>query len=104
MHNSPTKAVVLMNLSAFFSGMVFYAPVATLYRQSRGITVWQMSIIEAVSLVLMMALELPWGYVADRIGYKRTLSLSFLFLFVSKIVFFGQTASPSSLSNVFCLQ
>ena len=89
MHNSPTKAVVLMNLSAFFSGMVFYAPVATLYRQNRGITVWQMSIIESITLVLMMALELPWGYVADRIGYKRTLSLSFLFLFVSKIVFFG---------------
>lgn len=89
MHNSPTKAVVLMSLSAFFSGMVFYAPLATLYRQHRGITVWQMSIIESVSLALMMALELPWGYIADRIGYRRTLILSFSFLFVSKIVFFG---------------
>ncbi len=89
MHISHTKAVVLMNLSAFFSGMVFYAPVATLYRQSRGITIWQMSIIEAVSLALMMALELPWGYISDRIGYRRTLVLSFSFLFVSKIVFFG---------------
>ncbi len=36
-----------------------------------------------------LALVLSWGYVADRIGYKRTLSLSFFFLFVSKIVFFG---------------
>ena len=35
-----------------------------------------------------LALVLSWGYVADRIGYKRTLSLSFHFLFVSKIVFF----------------
>ncbi|HKM08350.1 MAG TPA: MFS transporter [Sphaerochaeta sp.] len=89
MQNANKKAVVLMNLSAFFSGMVFYAPVATLYRQNRGITIWQMSIIEAVSLALMMALELPWGYISDRIGYRRTLIISFSFLFVSKIVFFG---------------
>ncbi len=89
MHNANKKAVVLMNLSAFFSGMVFYAPVATLYRQNRGITLWQMSIIEAVNLALVMALELPWGYIADRIGYRRTLVLSFSFLFVSKVVFFG---------------
>lgn len=89
MHISHTKVVVLMNFSAFFSGMVFYAPVATLYRQSRGISIWQMSIIEAVSLALMMALELPWGYISDRIGYRRTLVLSFSFLLVSKIVFFG---------------
>lgn len=89
MQNTNTKAVVLMNLSAFFSGMVFYAPVATLYRQDRGISVWQMSSIEAFSLALMMALELPWGYIADRIGYRRTLIISFAFLFISKIVFFG---------------
>lgn len=89
MQNTTHKAVVLMNLSAFFSGMVFYAPVATLYRQSRGISVWQMSLIEALSLALMMALEIPWGYVADRIGYRRTLVFSFLVLFISKIVFFA---------------
>ena len=35
------------------------------------------------------ALELPWGYISDRIGYRRTLVLSFSFLLVSKIVFFG---------------
>ncbi len=89
MQNATTKALVLMNLSAFFSGMVFYVPVATLYRQNRGITLWQMSSIEAVSLALVMVLELPWGYIADRIGYRRTLVLSFSFLFISKIVFFA---------------
>ncbi|MDY0287687.1 MAG: MFS transporter [Sphaerochaeta sp.] len=91
MHNANKRALVLMNLSAFFSGMVFYAPIATLYRQNRGISVWQMSVIEAISLVLMMALELPWGYIADRIGYRRTLMVSFSLLFISKIVFFGAT-------------
>ncbi|MBI9094611.1 MAG: MFS transporter [Sphaerochaeta sp.] len=94
MYNQNKKAVVLMNFSAFFSGMVFYAPVATIYRQNRGISIWQMSIIEAVSLALMMALELPWGYIADRIGYKHTLVFSFSFLFISKIVFFKANTFP----------
>lgn len=94
MHNPTARAQVFMNLSAFFSGMVFYAPVETLYRQDRGITIWQMSIIGAVSLFLMMALEILWGYVADRIGYRRTLAVSFSLLFISKIAFFCATGFP----------
>jgi MFS family permease len=78
-----------MNLSAFFSGMVFYAPVATLYRQARGLDLAQIALIEAICLSLTMALEIPWGYIADRIGYRVTLVLSFFLLFVSKIVFFN---------------
>lgn len=78
-----------MNFSAFFSGMVFYAPVATLYRQARGLDLAQIALIEAICLSLTMALEIPWGYVADRIGYRLTLVISFFLLFVSKIVFFN---------------
>jgi len=77
----------LLCLSAFFSGLVFYAPIATYYREARGIGIWQISLIESVSLLLSVALEVPWGYVADRIGLKKTLSISFFVLFVSKIVF-----------------
>lgn len=83
------RALVLMNLSAFLSGMVFYAPVATLYRQTRGLDLAQIALIEAISLALSLALELPWGYLADRIGYRLTLIISFFFLFISKVVFFS---------------
>ncbi|WP_320127726.1 MFS transporter [uncultured Sphaerochaeta sp.] len=89
MNNTSRRALVLMNLSAFCSGMVFYAPVATLYRQTRGLDLAQIALIEAISLALTLALELPWGHLADRIGYRLTLVISFFFLFISKIVFFS---------------
>lgn len=89
MNTTSKRALVLMNLSAFLSGMVFYAPVATLYRQTRGLDLAQIAIIEGICLSLSLALELPWGYLADRIGYRMTLIISFFFLFISKVVFFS---------------
>lgn len=68
-------------------GMVFYAPVATLYRQAHGISILQITIIESISLVLCLLLEFPWGIIADRIGYRRTLLFCCLLYFLSKIVF-----------------
>ncbi|AEV30451.1 arabinose efflux permease family protein [Sphaerochaeta pleomorpha str. Grapes] len=94
MHIVSKRALVLMNFSAFFSGMVFYAPVATLYRQARGLDLAQIALIEAICLSLTMALEIPWGYIADRIGHRLTLVLSFFLLFVSKIVFFNAYSFP----------
>ena len=68
-------------------GMVFYAPVATLYRQAAGLGIFHITLIESISLALAIFLEIPWGWLADRIGYRKTmLSCCFLY-FVSKIVF-----------------
>ncbi|MBC3938486.1 MFS transporter [Anaerotruncus massiliensis (ex Liu et al. 2021)] len=67
--------------------MVFYGPIATLYRQARGVSVFQITLIESISLACLIALEIPWGYVADRIGYRRTLAACNVLYFLSKIVF-----------------
>lgn len=72
---------------ALLQGMVFYAPVATLYRQAAGVGIFQITLIESISLALMIALELPWGYLADRIGYKKTMVFCCSLYFVSKIIF-----------------
>lgn len=72
---------------ALLQGMVFYGPVATLYRQARGITVFQITLIEGISLALAILLEIPWGVAADRIGYKKTMVFCCGLYFVSKIVF-----------------
>lgn len=83
----PKRNVWLMYAIALLQGMVFYGPIATLYRKSAGITIFEITIIESILLALCLLLELPWGIIADRIGYKKTmLFCSFLF-FVSKIVF-----------------
>ena len=56
---------------ALLQGMVFYGPVATLYRQARGISIFQITVIESISLALCLLLEFPWGILADKIGYKK---------------------------------
>lgn len=55
------KNIVLMLLLGFLQAMVFYAPIATLYRQAQGITLSQITIIESICLALCLLLELPWG-------------------------------------------
>ena len=37
---------------------------------------------------MMVILEIPWGYICDRIGYKKTLIICNGLYFISKIVFY----------------
>jgi len=68
-------------------GMIFYGPIATLYRQAAGVSVFQITLIESISLALCIALEIPWGLAAERIGYKTTMVLCSALYLVSKVVF-----------------
>ena len=81
------RNIYIMYAIALLQGMVFYAPVATLYRTAQGVTISQITIIESISLILCLLFEVPWGWLADRIGYKRTILICNALYFVSKIVF-----------------
>ncbi len=72
---------------ALLQGMVFYGPVATLYREARGVSIAQITLIESISLALCILLEVPWGVLADKLGYRRTMIGCCLLYFLSKIVF-----------------
>ena len=63
----------LLYAIALLQGMVFYGPIATLYREAAGVGVFEITLIESLSLALCVALEMPWGVVADKIGYRRTM-------------------------------
>lgn len=80
--------VYLMCIIIFLQGFVFYGPVATLYRQSRNLSLSDMFLIESISWILMIIFEIPWGWFADSFGYKKTLIISNFIFFVSKIVFY----------------
>lgn len=67
------RAVALFCAAGFLEGLCFYAPVASLYRLACGVSVFQITLMESVFFVLSLALELPWGFVTAKIGYKRTL-------------------------------
>lgn len=79
--------VRIMLCIAFLQGMVFYASIATLYRTSAGLSLNQISIIESTSYLLTVLFEIPWGIIADRIGYRATMIFCTILYFLSKIVF-----------------
>lgn len=79
--------IYIMYAIALLQGMVFYSSIATLYRQAQGISLLQMSIIESTLAIIVIILEIPWGYICDRIGYKKTLIICNFIYFISKIVF-----------------
>jgi MFS family permease len=72
----------------FLQGFVFYGPVATLFRQARGLSMSEIFIIESISWILIIMLEVPWGWISDKFGYKKTLIVVNTLFFISKIVFY----------------
>ncbi len=83
-----TRNVYLLYAIIFLQGFVFYGPVATLFRQARGLSMSDIFIIESISWVLLILLEVPWGWISDRFGYKKTLVVVNTLFFISKIVFY----------------
>jgi MFS family permease len=79
---------LLLCIIALLQGLVFYGPIATLYREAKGVTIYQIFIIESIFMLLMILFEIPWGWFADRFGYKNTLFVAFLLNFISKIIFY----------------
>ena len=72
---------------ALLQGMVFYGPIATLYRQAHGLTIFQITLIESISLALLILLEIPWGIIADKIGCRHTIIFCSALYLISKIIF-----------------
>ena len=91
------RNVILLWGIALLQGMVFYAPVATLYRQAAGLGIFHITLIESISLWLMLCLEIPWGWLADRIGYRKTILVCCFLFFISKILFWRAEGFPGFL-------
>lgn len=81
------RNIRIMYAISLLQGMVFYAPIATLYRQQAGLGVFEITLIESISLVVSIALEVPWGIFADRVGYKKAMMGCCGLWFLSKLVF-----------------
>lgn len=71
----------------FFQGIVLYASISTLYRLAHGLSLAQYAVIEGFSYLFQLAFEIPFGMLADRMGYKKTLILSNGLYLISKVLF-----------------
>lgn len=79
--------IYLMYAICFFQGIVLYASISTLYRQARGLTLAEYAVIDGFSYIFQLAFEIPFGMLADRIGYKKALVLSNGLYLISKVIF-----------------
>ncbi len=82
-----SRNIPILYAVALLQGMVFYGPIATLYRRAAGVGLGQIALMEGISLALSVALELPWGLLAERLGYRRTMVLCSGLYFVTKLIF-----------------
>ncbi len=49
---------------------------------------YEIFLLESIFVILMFIFEVPWGWFADNFGYKKTLVISHILFFVSKIIFY----------------
>lgn len=97
------KNIYLMYAIAFLQGIVIYATISTLYREQRGLSLSDYAVIESFSYFFTLIFEVPFGFIADRIGYKKTLVLSNGIYFASKIIFWLAYGFPLFLLERFFL-
>lgn len=81
------RNIPIMYAICFFQGIVLYASISTLYRQARGLSLSEYAIIDGFSYLFQLAFEIPFGMLADRIGYKKTLIFSNGIYLISRIIF-----------------
>ena len=89
----------ILVIIAFMQGMVFYRPIATIYRRAYGLDIQGLFLIESISWLVTIVLEAPWGRFTDRYGYRKTLLLGNLAFLISKIVFSFASGFPGFLAE-----
>ncbi len=67
-------------LLGFFESFLVIMPVAVPFFQSKGLSMQEVFALQALFGLVVMATEVPSGYVADLVGRKRTLVLGALFV------------------------
>jgi MFS family permease len=73
------------------NNVVLFAPLAFMIRSNKGLSGSEIFILQAVLAICIVLLEVPSGYLADRLGYKKTIIIAQIALLASRTVFlFGE--------------
>lgn len=77
------KIYLLGALHAFFVSI----PVIVLFWKANGLSMFQVTILQALFAVAVIGLEVPSGYFADRYGRRRTLLIASVFAFTGILIY-----------------
>lgn len=92
-----TSVLSLLNISVFLKSHLFLLPVLYLFYADNGITLGDFFLLQGLSALACLLLDVPMGYVADRISKKKILIFSglililrfvLLYFFPSKVIIF----------------
>lgn len=75
-----------LNTIYLMNGLVFFSPVALLIRTEAGLSLSQFFILQAILSITIFVFEIPTGKITDIIGYKKTIILSQLMLWIARIL------------------
>lgn len=78
-----------LDILSFLNGLVFYAPVALLVRTNAGVTTAQFFVLQAILSLTVFLFEIPTGIITDKLGYKNTMILAQITLFLAKVLLFA---------------
>ncbi len=67
--------------------LMFFTPIVVLFYQKNGLSLAQIMIIQAVSSILFVLLEVPSGYFADIFGRKKALMITGIFSAIAMFTF-----------------
>lgn len=80
------KNVVLLLLIELTGSMIFYLPIGMMFKISRGLTISQIFLIESISFLVSIVLEVPSGWLSDKLGYKKSICLVGGFLLAARLL------------------
>lgn len=89
------KFFSLLAVMSFCDSLVFFAPAAILVRTRCGISVSDFFVLQAVLSLGVFALEVPCGFLTDRIGYKKSIVLSQVIFLATRFMLFWAGHSHS---------
>ncbi len=84
----------ILNFSGFFGNLFFERGIWILYLLSLDFSMVEIGVIQSALNLTMLILEVPAGYLSDRIGRRKTMLIGHSFLILYLAVFLGFSTFP----------
>jgi len=76
------------SLYGFFKNLKFFEPFFILFLIEKGLLYWQIGVLYSIREIIKNILEIPSGIIADALGRRKTLIVSFMFYILSFLIFY----------------
>lgn len=86
--------ITKLSLVYFFSAFYFYLPFITLYYQSRGLSLLQITSLQSIIIGITFFANIPTGIFADKFGKKSAITVSIGLQLLGELLFYFARSYP----------